>query len=211
VAVPESRDGHPTKEHNMNQKKDPALSRTVFSILAALLVASAALAQPARGEQFTANLVDPAGHFGRARSNTASVVIHIDHYSEDAEVQQLAGILKTKGPDDLQDALWDKEVGYIRVGGGLGYPIAVARSHAEPDGSRIVRLMMDRPISQREVINNSRTVDYPFGFIEIKLDADGKGQGEFYQAAKVRIKGDNTLDVENYSPQPLRLLAVKAQ
>ena len=80
----------------------------------------------------------------------------------------------------------------------------------EPDGSRIIRLMMDRPISQQEVINNSRTVDYPFGFIEIKLDANGKGQGEFYQAAKVRIKGD-TLDVENYSRQPLRLLAVKAR
>ncbi|HTG34414.1 MAG TPA: hypothetical protein VLB76_15930 [Thermoanaerobaculia bacterium] len=193
-------------------KENPAWSRAAFFILAALLVLStAAFAQPVGGERFTANLVDPAGHFGRVRgSNTAQILIHIDHYSEDAETQRLAGILQQKGPDALRDALWDKEVGYIRVGGGLGYPIAVARSHPAPDGGRIIRLMMDRQLSQREVINNSRTVDYPFTFIEIKVDRNGKGEGQFYQAAKVRLSGDK-FEVENYSPQPLRLLAVKAE
>jgi len=179
-------------------------SVTAFFISAALALSTAAFAST----ELTGNLVDPAGHFGRSRSNTAPVMIRIDHYSEDAEVEHLAGILKAKGPDDLQDALWDREVGYIRVGGGLGYPIAVARSHEQPDGSRIIRLMMDRPISPREVINSAHTLDYPFGFIEIKLDANGKGQGTFYQAAKVKITGDR-LDVENYSPQPLKLLAVQ--
>jgi hypothetical protein len=175
-------------------------------ISAALALSTAAFAET----QLTGNLVDPAGHFGRARSNTAPVMIHIDHYSEDAEVQHLAVILQTKGPDDLRDALWDREVGYIRVGGGLGYPIAVARSIEQPDGGRIIRLMMDRPISQREVIDSAHTLDYPFGYIEIKLDANGKGQGEFYQAAKVKITGDR-LDVENYSPQPLKLLGVHSR
>ena len=195
----------------MSQRRNPVLSRAALFILAALLVVSAAFAQPAGGERFTANLVDPAGSFGRARgSNTAQVLIHIDHYSEDAETQRLAGILQQKGPDALRDALWDKEVGYIRVGGGLGYPIAVARAHPAPDGGRIVRLMMDRQLSQREVINNSRTVDYPFTFIEIKLDRNGRGDGQFYQAAKVRLSGDK-FEVENYSPQPLKLLAVKTE
>ncbi len=195
----------------MNQKKNSAPFRTVLFVLAALvaLPMSAARAQ-SHGDRFTANLVDPAGSFGRSRSNTAPVMIHIDHYSEDAETQRLAGILEKKGPDALRDALWDQEVGYIRVGGGLGYPIAAARSHPTDDGGRIIHLMMDRQLSPREVINNSRTVDYPFGYIEIKLDASGKGEGKFYQAAKVRLSGGK-LDVENYSPQPLRLLAVKAQ
>jgi hypothetical protein len=173
----------------MKQTKNPALFRTVFFVLAAL-AATAAFAQ-SHGEQLTGNLVDPAGTLGRFRSNTAPVVIHIDHYTEDAEVQRLAGILKQKGPDDLRDALWDQEAGYIRIGGGLGYPIAAARSHDQPDGGRVIRLMIDRPISQREV----------------KLDRTGKGEGTFYQAAKVSITGDK-LDVENYSPQPLKLLGV---
>lgn len=170
---------------------------------AALCLSTAAFA-----ETFTGNLVAPAGAF--TRTGTAPVMIRIDRYSEEADVQRLAGILQQKGPEALREALWDREVGYIRIGGGLGYPIAAARSRPSGDGGQIVRLMLDRPISQREVINGSHTLDYPFGFIEIKLDGKGQGTGEFYQAAKVSLKGD-TLKVENYSPQPLKLLAVKAQ
>ena len=179
------------------------LSKTALVALASLTLSTAAFAETV----FTANLVAPAGSF--SRTGTAPVAIHIDHYSEDAQVDRLAGILQQKGPNALRDALWDQEVGYIRIGGGLGYPIAAARSHDE-NGGRVIRLMIDRPISPREVINNSRTVDYPFAYVEIKLDAKGQGTGEFYQAAKVSLKGD-TLTVENYSPQPLKLLGVKAR
>ncbi len=198
----------------MNNKGTSVLLRTALAaglLLATSMTASAQ--QPRGGEQFTANLVDPAGTFGHHRgggfgSNTAPVVIHIDHYTSAVEAGQLKGILQQKGPEALRDALWDEEAGYIRVGGGLGYPIAAARSVATDDGGRIIRLMIDRPISQREVILNTRTVDYPFAYVEIKLGADGKGQGEFYQAAKVSLTNDNTLHIDNYSPQPLRLLGV---
>ena len=179
-------------------------SKTALIALASLALSTAAFAET----QFTANLVAPAGTF--ARTGTAPVVIHIDHYSEEAQINRLAGILQQKGPSALRDALWDQEVGYIRIGGGLGYPIAAARSRPAEGGGQIVRLMIDRPISQREVIDNSRTVDYPFAFVEIKLDGKGQGTGEFYQAAKVSLNGD-TLKVENYSPQPLKLLAVKTR
>lgn len=177
--------------------------KTALIALAALALSTAAFAET----QLTGNLVDPAGSLGHFRSNTASVVIHIDHYTEDAEAQRLAGILQQKGPDDLRDALWDQEAGYIRIDGGLGYPIAAARVHPAPDGGQIIRLMIDRPLSQREVINNLRTVDYPFAFIEVKLDRNGKGEGQLYQAARVSLT-DGKLDVENYSPQPLKLLGV---
>jgi len=180
------------------------ISKTALIALASLALSTAAFAET----QFTANLVAPAGTF--ARSGTAPVVIHLDHYSEEAQINRLAGILQQKGANALRDALWDQEVGYIRIGGGLGYPIAAARSRPAEGGGQIVRLMIDRPISQREVIDNSRTVDYPFAFVEIKLDGKGQGTGEFYQAAKVSLNGD-TLKVENYSPQPLKLLAVKTR
>jgi hypothetical protein len=178
------------------------ISKTALIALAALALSTAAFAETL----FTANLVAPAGTF--ARSGTAPVVIHIDHYSEDAQINKLAGILQQKGANALRDALWDQEVGYIRVGGGLGYPIAAARSRPDDNGGQIIRMMIDRPISQREVIDNSRTMDYPFAFVEIKLDGKGQGTGELYQAAKVSLNGD-TLKVENYSPQPLKLLAVR--
>jgi hypothetical protein len=180
-------------------KRSKSVAALIFS--GALALSTAAFAET----QFTGNLVAPAG--AAARTGTAPVVVHIDHYTSDAETQRLAGILRQKGPDALRDALWDQESGFIRIGGSLGYPIAAARSHPTPDGGQIVRLMIDRPIAQWEVINNLRTVDYPFAFVELKLDRKGKGDGQFYQAARVSLTGDK-LEVENYSPQPLKLLAV---
>jgi hypothetical protein len=181
-------------------------SKSVIALifLAALVLSTAAFAET----QFTAELVAPAGAL--RHTGTAPVVIHIDHYTSDAEAQRLADILRQKGPDALRDALWDQEAGYIRIGGGLGYPIAAARVHPAPGGGQLVRLMIDRPLAQWEVINNLRTVDYPFAFVEIKLDRSGKGDGQFYQAAKVTLSGDK-LEVENYSPQPLKLLSVRTR
>lgn len=174
-------------------------------LLSAILMTGAAIAAPllaqAGGEQFTATVASPVG------GGTSPVMIHIDHYSSDAEVQKLAGILDNKGPDALRDALWDLEAGYIRVGGGLGYPIAAARSRQTENG-RVIRLMMDRPISFRESVNNTRSTDYPFGYIEINLDKTGKGEGRFFAAAKVTMTA-GTVDIESYSPQPLRLLGVQ--
>jgi hypothetical protein len=77
------------------------------------------------GDRFWASLVDPNAPGG---TRTAPVVIRINEYSSDAEIQQLAKVLRQKGPDELRRALWNLEKGYIRVDGGLGYPIAVARS-----------------------------------------------------------------------------------
>jgi len=193
----------------MHQRTHSTLFRTAMLTLAlALFAATASFAQ--RGEQIMANLVDPAGHFGHRGGSTAPIVIHLDHYSSDAEVQKLADILAGKGPDALRDALWNQEVGYIRVGGGLGYPIAAARSKETPAG-RVIRMMIDRPISQREVLNNTFSSDYPFSYIEINLDHSGKGDGQFFAAAKVSLKKDGTLTVESFSPQPLRVLGVQVQ
>src|SRR5579872_3419419 len=138
----------------MYQRIQSTLSRAALLTLALLLFTSATGFAQSHGEQIMANLVDPAGHFGHRGGSTAPIVIHLDHYSSDADVERLSGILAGKGPDALREALWNQEVGYLRVGGGLGYPIAAARSHETPNG-RVIRMMIDRPISQREVLNNT--------------------------------------------------------
>jgi hypothetical protein len=171
-----------------------------------LFLSAAAFGQGRGGDQFTANLVDPQG--GSRGVTTRPVVIHIDHYSSEADVQRYAGILNRKGPNALRDALWDQEVGYIRIGGGLGYPIAVARSRPDRNGGRVVRIMLDRPMSFTEAAYGGRTRDYPFTYIELKLGGNSRGEGQFYALAKVNLSG-NTVDVESYSPQPLRLLSVR--
>lgn len=172
-----------------------------LAIIALLLTPGAVLAQP-HGDQITATLANMEG------GGTAPVVIHIDHYSSNAEVDRLKGILANEGPNALRDALWDLEAGYIRVGGGLGYPIAAATSRPDGKGGRVIRLMIDRPLSFRELVNDALTKDYPFSYAEINLDGSGKGEGKFIAAAKVTMTA-GTVDIESYGIQPWRLLNVK--
>ncbi len=188
----------------MNDKKKFRLATSSWLAVSVAFALSMAAPASSSAEQFTATLVNPEG-----RPTTSPVLIHVDRYSTDAEVGRLAGILADKGPDALREALWDLDTGYIRIGSGLGYPIAVARSR-ETDTGRTVRIMMDRPISFREVAENARSLDYPFSYIEIKLGKDGTGEGQMFAAAKVRLEA-GILDVENYSFLPLKLLSVRAK
>ncbi|HSS77074.1 MAG TPA: hypothetical protein VLV54_10045 [Thermoanaerobaculia bacterium] len=174
------------------------------ALFAVALLVSGALQAQSHTDQFVGTIANMEG------GSTAPVVIHIDHYSSDQEVANLKGILAEKGPDALRDALWDLEAGYIRVQGGLGYPIAVARSKPEADGGRVIRLMIDRPISFREAANNLRSVDYPFSYIEIHLDASGKGEGKLIAAAKVTLTG-STVEIESLGVQPFKLLDVHSR
>ena len=173
-----------------------------FALLFALLLVPGAVLAQGHRNQLTATLANMEG------GGTAPVVIHIDHYSSEAEVAKLKGILADKGPNALRDALWDLEAGYIRVGGGLGYPIAVATSRPDGKGGRVVRLMIDRPLSFRELVNDALTRDYPFSYAEIDLNGSGKGEGKFIAAAKVSITA-GTVDIESFGIQPWRLLNVK--
>lgn len=184
-------------------KKNRGIPRTLLVFCAALLV-SGALSAQAHGDQFVGTIANMVG------GGTAPVVIHIDHYSSDEEVANLREVLASKGPAALREALWDLEAGYIRVRGGLGYPIAAARSHPQADGGRLIRLMIDRPLSFREAALNLRSVDYPFSYIELHLDASGKGDGKLIAAAKVSLDG-HTVNIVSFGVQPFRLLNVHAR
>jgi hypothetical protein len=186
------------------QQKDRTNRRNLagrLAIIVLLLTPGALLAQR-HGDQFTGVLANMEG------GGTAPVVIHIDHYSSEAEVANLKQLLAEKGPNALRDALWDLEAGYIRVGGGLGYPIAAATSRPDGKGGRVIRLMIDRPLSYRELVSDSLTRDYPFSYVEFTLNGSGKGEGKFIAAAKVSITA-GTVDIESFGIQPWRLLNVK--
>lgn len=180
------------------------IAKTAFlAVVTVFLLAGALRAQP-HGDQLVGNLVNTEN------GGTAPVVIHIDHYSSDQQISNLKGVLAAQGPDGLREALWNLEAGYIRVKGGLGYPVAVASSRPDAGGGRLVRLMIDRPLSFREEANSLRSADYPFSYVEIHLDASGKGDGKLIVAAKVKLDG-NTVDIESFGTQPVRILDVKSR
>lgn len=173
-----------------------------------VLIAGSGLAQtmsqsvPAR---FTAFAVST----GDAVSNpvASQVEISIDRWSTAAESQRLMAILKDKGPEALLESLRDlKAVGSINTPGNLAYDLHFAHAQPGEDGGQRIFLATDRPISFWEAVNRPRTVDYPFTFIELRLNRDGEGEGKLALASKINLSRDGkTIELENYQAQPIQL------
>jgi hypothetical protein len=61
-----------------------------------------------------------------------------------------------------------------------------------------------------ELYRNGRTTDCPFGYLQVKLDARGKGAGQIMVAAKIRVdkkKGQ----YESYGNQYIKAANVRPQ
>jgi len=149
-----------------------------------------------------------------ARARTRSYDIAIERWSTDAEVQKLRDTLTEKGPDALLSAVQDLKprVGYIRTSTSVGWDVRFARETVAADGSRRIVIATDRPLSFWEAANHPRSADYAFTLAEIRIGPDGKGEGKLVPAAKIDFDADsNTLEVENYNVEPVRLSQVTVE
>jgi hypothetical protein len=186
------------------------VSTAVGFAAAMLYLAAEVSTQPPLPVRLTAFAVNMS-NVGPTKAGT--IEITIDRWSTDAERQGLLTTFFEKGPAKLLDALQDqKPVGRIRAPGNLGWDLRFARYHPLPDkGSRLV-LMTDRPVGFWEARNQPRTIDYPFTLIELRLKADGTGEGKASVATKITYnKKEQTVELENYVSEPIRLNNVKME
>jgi len=184
------------------------------SAFAAVLAVGLSVAIPAAQsnmaapEKFTAFAVDISNTAPRA--NTSAVDITITRWSTDAERDRLLSIFRDKGQDALLEALQKLPVvGYINTPGSLKYDLHFARQRSEAEGGRMIFLMTDRYIGSWEARNRPRTIDYPFMLIQLKVDKDGNGEGKASVYTKITETKDGTIELENFSSQPVMLNQVK--
>jgi hypothetical protein len=142
----------------------------------------------------------------------APVAIVVTRWSTDAERQALLTALKEGGQKALLDKLHDvKPVGTIRVNNqGLSYDLFYSHERPDPEGGRQIVLGTDRPISAWEAINQPRSIDYPFTFIQMHLDDKGHGEGTIVLAAKITASDDGRyITVENLAAGPVKLTNIE--
>jgi hypothetical protein len=111
----------------------------------------------------------------------------ITQYTTEEEVNNYAEILKEKGPDALRRALEKQDVGRINPTGRTGNQIAVARRRQEGSDT-VITMVTARNMPFIELYRGGRTTDYPFGFLQVKLPANGPGTGQIMAAAKYQIQ-----------------------
>ena len=164
------------------------------------------VALPAAAEQFRGTVIDAGGAVPRASSTPFT--LKIEQYTSDEEALGLARLLAQQGPEALRRELEKIDHGWIRFGSRLGYPISFARSFDTPEG-RVIRVATDRPVAFIEARNLLRTMDYPFGILELRLPPEGKGSGRLIVAAEVRFDDKGVLQIESYGLEPFRILQAR--
>jgi hypothetical protein len=179
---------------------------TVFAVAATPATSSEQQQLP---EHFSAFAVTTGGPLTPA--GAGQVDITVTRWSTEEETARFLTALKKGGHEALIDEFQDVEpVGTIRSPASLGYDLRYAHSEDLGDGMRRIVLATDRPMSFYETVNQPRSADYPFTFIELRVDAQGRGQGQLAIAsALAATRNGKSIQVYNYDTQPIQLNEVR--
>jgi len=196
----------------MNEMTSTSKATRPASILAALALILATpppapAADPLVSMSAFAVNMSGVGRQGRAQT----LQISIERWSTDEERAMLIDTLVEKSSDKLLDALQKikPRVGFIRTTTSLGWDIQYARETDLPSGGKRIIFATDRPIGFGEARNAGRSLDYDFMLCEIRLGADGKGEGKLATMTKITYdKDQKKIEVENYGQEPVRLTQV---
>jgi hypothetical protein len=187
------------------------LRRTPFVAIAcgsAVLLAGAAAAQTMGApERYTATAINTNN------ASMGAIDITVTRWSTDQQRDKLISTLLDKGADKLLDVLQDMpSAGHFGAPGNLSWDLRFARKIALPDGGERVVLVTDRRIGFWEATRQPRSFDYPFTVIELRLNADGEGEGKMSLATKIiHDKDQNMITLEDYNLQPVMLTHVKRE
>ena len=159
--------------------------------------------------------------FGVAMGPGISGVLNItiNRWTTPDQRAALINTLLESGQEKTVELLRDQEeTGWVRTQGGRGMGgMTRATLHYayqfENEGKRTVVLVTDRTMRFGEVSRSTRSSDYDISAIVMDFTKEGdevKGQGVFYFAIQFKYdKEKNTLEVEHYGTDPIRLTNIK--
>jgi hypothetical protein len=146
---------------------------------------------------------------GRTRTTSRTFTLTLNCTTPRAEVSRLAGILRSDGQDGLLRAIGKEKCGVIQVGGNIGRDINIVSVTNTEEGERKITMLFDRWLEFFELRYGTRSRDYPFAYIEIFVNDKGKLEGTMIPAAKIRVIGEDTIEIENFAAYPARMTGIQ--
>lgn len=184
------------------------MKRLFGLILSVLVVVTfAASVQAQRGSVFTGTAVI-YGTGASTRTISRSFTLSITGRTSDADVSSYLRTLQDGGQDALLRQISSKDLGRFALSGSVGQPVNAVLVERDGDET-VIRAVFRRWIGFGELRRGLRSVDYPFGYVEIRMDRNGRGDGQIIPAAKIRFRGGNTIEVEDFGTFPGRLMGVR--
>ena len=184
-----------------------------LATLAAIVSSAAVLAIAASAQTLGTPEKYTASAININNGQAGNIDITVNRWSSDKQRDALMAVMLNKGPEKLLDALQDMPaVGHFGAPGNLSWDLHFARKMMLPDGGERVVLMTDRRIGFWEAANQPRSIDYPFTFIDIRLNRDGEGEGKMSIATKVIYdKKENMISLEDFQTSPVLLTNVRRE
>lgn len=143
-----------------------------------------------------------------------NVDLYLNSYTSDEDAKTLAAALLEGGsPALLKQLEKAKTIGKVRLVGRAGfYDFKLIRSH-QMEGGRRIYAIGDRPMGFLEVYAGGRSMDYPFGIMQLDLKRNEKGkeegEGALIYAARIKVLENNKIEVESYGVGAIKLMAVR--
>jgi hypothetical protein len=189
------------------KEKQMLLSKPIrLSVFAFLLMAVGVGAQDKTSEAYSGVAVGTGGSVG---GKSIQFDFRVTQYTTDEDVQKFAELVKNKGTDALRRALGKEDKGRIAVVGSTGNQIAIARKRTQ-GSETIITIITARTMPFVELYQNGRTTDYPFGYLQVKLDAQGNGSGQIMAAAKIRFdKKSGQYQIESFGNQYIKVTNIR--
>ncbi len=144
-----------------------------------------------------------------ARAATAFFNLRLTGKTSDEQARKYLAVLQQNGQDKALDAIRKNDLGSFSLDNQIGRTLNVVRE-SNVDGKRRLFIVFERWERFAELRGGYRSVDYPFGVIELYLDdTTGKGEGTYIAAARIRwIEDKNQVEVENFATYPVKLTSV---
>lgn len=192
-------------------KKLYLFSVSLLVMLFLLAGAGSSSAQDKPRQKFTGTVLIYGSGFN-TRTVTRLFTLDINGQTSDSQAQNYLGVLQENGQEKLLDAIDNQDLGRFSIGPNVGVPINVVRE-STVDGKQRIFVVFKRLKGFGELRGGYRSLDYPFGVIEMYVDPQtGKGEGTYIAAAQIRWKNDRgnapTVEIENFATYPAKLLGV---
>jgi hypothetical protein len=169
-------------------------------------------------EVYTGNMIYFDGTFGpssglrrsgRSGSGVEFFTLTVDSYTPESEVTRVLNALREDGQDGLLKVLGKDKRGTLQIGTSIARDVQAVWV-TQTDEGRKISALSERWLGFGELRRGARSVDYPLTYIEIFIEEDGgKSEGSLIPAARVRSKGSNNIEIENFGIYPARLTNIK--
>lgn len=139
--------------------------------------------------------------------------LSIRDFTSEEDTSKYLGILAEGDQETLLKTIDNNDLGRLSATGHTGRNLLAVRKTQTTDGKTRIVAVFERWQGVREVRGGYRSLDYPFGIIEIIVNEKGKGSGTFIAACKIDMKRDKKtgkwqLELENFGTYPHKLMGV---